>query len=338
MEKFLVNDGDVVYKICFLLPKNKNCGVHNYSEHLFEKISIVTPKGIKLNKVYFKNCNNPLYYFKLARKISKVSDVIHLQHEFGLFGRFGIGFLFFMIGLRKKVIITFHELHTGKVGLKEKLLIFPFSWKIRKVIVLSEYAAKRAKRFFPTNKIIMTGFGVTKKRSLQRTEKGLVVHLGLVRYNKNQLFTVKLAMENPKLNFVIAGGGDNEYYKEIVLKSKNIPNLKVTGFLSTKEYFRLIARAEFVILPYLSVVQSAVFFDTIACGKKILASDLEPFKEYEAHGVIKTSPILLDKFSQKLNSWKGPAQVKIIDTYLDQNNLLEVAKRNVIEYNTVLSE
>jgi len=62
-------------KVAFLIPKNKNCGVHDYSEKLFKKI-MINNKSIKMKKVYYDYSNNPLYYFLLAKRLSKNYDLI----------------------------------------------------------------------------------------------------------------------------------------------------------------------------------------------------------------------------------------------------------------------
>jgi len=323
-------------KVAFLVPSKKPCGVNRYSKMLLSEISALS-KNLDISKTYFDQCNNPTYYFNLARKLSATYDLIHIQHEFSLFGKWGNGFFWFLLGINKPLIVTFHEFHVGLVGTKEKLLLFLLKVKISKVIVLSKEAEKLAEHIFCSSKIINTGFGV-KKQKITKFSKRLVVHPGFIRPNKNQLFTVELARSLPEFSFILAGEGKGEYFERVLAKANNVPNISIKTGLSDKEYSNLISKSKFVVLPYTSVVQSAVFFEALSMNKKIVASNLTFFKDFSQKKLLVTSKLEVNSFANILRKNLFP---KKIDDYIKRfnntNSIQIVASRNVEVYIKELS-
>lgn len=328
-------------KVAFLYPRSERCGINNYSKHLYPFIK--KTKDFEVHKILFENTSNFFYYTGLARKLSREYDMVHLQHEFATFGRFGIGLVFFAFGISKPFVVTFHEFHDGIVGLKEKFILLPFKAKISKVIVLSKGAEGKAVRFFGKRKVVNTEHGLSKSSEIvekQRVEKGLIVHPGFIRYNKNQLFTLELAKILPEKKFIFLGNGAEKYFKEVSSKAFTLKNVSLTGYVSDKNYLKIISKAELIIMPYFGVVQSGVLCDALFLRKMILASDRPYFKELENEGIIFTSPLVAEAFAKKivsLTSRKIPVSfTKRLDDYAKDNSLDRLAEKNLAVYKLAL--
>lgn len=326
-------------RVVFLVPENRRCGVHDYSMSLLGGLRKQKGgKNISIDLILYKNTSSASYYLGLAKELSLRYDLIHLQHEFALFGKFGIGFFWFLLGVKKPLVVTFHEFHKGIVGLKEKMLLIPKA-KISRALVLSDAAERLAEGYFPKKMVVNTGFGASPRSGVARAEKGLIVHPGFIRNNKNQLFTIKLARLMPEKNFVLAGGGSGPYFEEVSRDAKGAPNVRITGFLSKKDYVKWIGKAESTILPYTDVVQSAAFFDAIAAKKKVLASNCEGFRQFEREGIVECSSLDAEEFAKKLSGFSRAGSsllMKNINHFMKNGSFDAVAARNIEVYEGAL--
>jgi len=329
-----------VKKVAFLVPQNKKCGVRDYSETLLGHIERVGAGKFSLEKIEFRKTNNPFYYIKLARTLS-CFDIVHMQHEFGLFGLFGLNFVPFALACPKKLVVTFHEFHEHSrlILLKERLIMAFSAPKVFAAIVLSRETEKNARIFFPEKKITNTGFGVELKAgiSFEKNPKRVVVHPGFIRLNKNQLFTLRLARLLPEMEFVIAGGGEGSYFEEVSAEAKKLKNVKVTDFLDEKDYCALIKGAGLVILPYTVVAQSAAFYDALSLGKPVLSSSLGFFKDMEREGACITERLDEVLFVARIKKFfsderERKRRFSSANVFLASNAMSSVAARNARIY------
>jgi len=328
-------------KIAFLVPQNKKCGVKDYSKMLLRHIRAANKERFVIEEISFIKTNNPFYYIKLAKNLSRF-DLIHVQHEFGLFGLFGLNFVPFVFACPKKLIVTFHEFHVHGMltKFKERFVMAFCAPKIFVAIVLSKETEKNAGIFISKHNIINTDFGTEIKLgcSYEKKIKPVIVHPGFVRLNKNQLFTLRLAKILSDIDFIIAGGGEGNYFEEVCAKAQKIKNVKVTGFLNEKDYARFMKGAGLVILPYLSVSQSAAFYDALSFGKPVLASDIGFFKDMEKEGACLVESLNETAFANRImelfsSEAKRKRCLSSASTFISSNSLTSVAARNVQIYN-----
>jgi glycosyltransferase involved in cell wall biosynthesis len=122
----------------------------------------------------------------------------------------------------------------------------------------------------------------------------------------------KLVVNSSKSHF------NNENIKPNWDGSPNIIDLQ-RGYLGEEELSTLFYASDAVILPYKAASGSGVMFDALAHGLPFIATDLEFFKEFAAHGLgiaVKRNPsgfskalgILAgnyDKYQQAVNKFKG---------------------------------
>jgi glycosyltransferase involved in cell wall biosynthesis len=352
-----VDVNKITYKVALLYPENEKCGVHDYSLQLLASLKkqshskskkVEKKSEFNIIKIPFSKSNNPLYYIGFAKKLSGQFDLIHLQHEFAEFGLFGLNFVFFALAIKKPLIVTFHEFHTKPLlYVKEKIITFLLKQKISSIIILSKHTLSQSKKFFPQSKINYSGFGiksnqmvkVVKSNFKRKLETKIIIHPGFVRENKNQLFTVSLAKKMPQHEFVIAGGGKSSYYEKVLAESRGVKNLKITGYLSKKQYFKIMVKANLVILPYLDVSQSAVFFDAISYSKPVLTSKLDFFSEMGREKISYVSELNND-FVLNINKiLKSDKKFLFseIKKFVSNNSFDEVAKKNIKVYQRVAS-
>jgi glycosyltransferase involved in cell wall biosynthesis len=109
----------------------RKCGIAKYSQFLYKELeNIINEDKIPIKVKIVENINpnsvNPIYWIKMALNLKK-SDIIHIQHEFGLFGCFWRGkicglasyFFYLIIFILKKlkkykIITTMHEVYEDK--------------------------------------------------------------------------------------------------------------------------------------------------------------------------------------------------------------------------------
>jgi glycosyltransferase involved in cell wall biosynthesis len=150
----------------------------------------------------------------------------------------------------------------------------------------------------------------------------------------------KLVINSSKSHF------NNESIKSNWKGSSNIIDLQ-RGYLGEEELSTLFYASDAVILPYKAASGSGVMFDALAHGLPFIATDLEFFKEFAAHGLgiaVKRNPsdfskalgILAenyDKYQQAVNKFKE--NIKWSNIAKEHSNLYNyIVERNSISEST----
>lgn len=130
----------------------RECGIATFTRDLFDSINI--DKGIiamsdeKYN--YGKEVIGEIReskiddYVKIAEELNNNDDVkiIHIQHEFGIFGgEYGSHILYFLDEIKKPVIITFHTV-LSQAEDKRIEIIQKISQKVKAIIVMNHESKK----------------------------------------------------------------------------------------------------------------------------------------------------------------------------------------------------
>ena len=101
------------------------CGIATYTKDLINAIekqfnteiecvvcNLCKPTDIRVESGLKLNPNHPIGFLALAQKVNqdKSINLVHIQHEFGLFGgEYGNYLMYFMRAINKPVILTFHS-------------------------------------------------------------------------------------------------------------------------------------------------------------------------------------------------------------------------------------
>ena len=311
-------------------PGDGKSGIGEYFEqvspHVPDDLTYVTLPHGELNPY----TNNPLSYLRtaLAAAMSD-ADVIHVQHEYGLFGSFSLmTWLFFpVIYLLSRlrgipVIITVHEglnrSHvSGRLRRLKQVYLFCLNACLAitasQLVFLSDDGAAKFRESVPVRNYSVFPHGVTTtgKRDVServaRAELGydeddvLVAAVGYVARWKGSDLLVDLARRRPDIEFLLAGGPPNDSQREFFERIKeNAPaNLQVTGRLPSETFQAAFVASDLVLLPYRriehggiinSVNQSGVLNWCAAYARPVVAADLPYFTKLKSEwGCVETA-------------------------------------------------
>ncbi|AGN01827.1 group 1 glycosyl transferase [Salinarchaeum sp. Harcht-Bsk1] len=252
------------------------------------------------------------------RAAARDSDVVHVQHEYGLFRRPGssypglYGLLFFPVLWlatrirRKALVVTLHSVLSPapeEARFAKRCYLLVMHELIARVTDHVIFLSSDCEEQFhedvaqdPTEySVLPHGVNVRDSspadRSTARERFGfdpddeIVVIPGFVRPPKGHDIFVDVAKQLPDVEFLIAGGArpkgfDQEFVDEVEADAPS--NVTITGVLDDEEFPMALATADLALLPYRVVTQSGTFNWCAAEELPVLASDRSYFRQIEA--------------------------------------------------------
>lgn len=279
---------------------NGQCGIGTYTGALISDLdeeAEITHITVPLRS------KNPFPYVSSAIRAGLTSDnVVHVQHEYGIFGPKSIWswlffpLLYFVATLRNKpVVLTLHSawneetidppltpLKRVYVWLNNMLLVAGASY----LILLSANCLERFEKSTTLEQYEMMSHGVqtdtvsmttadAKREFGYDPAQTVVVVPGYIRPEKGQDVFVEIADRATEYEFLIAGGvqadEDEGYLREIERSSPE--NVQITGVLNDDEFHAAFNAADFAVLPYREVTQSGIFNWCVAYEVPTIASE-----------------------------------------------------------------
>jgi glycosyltransferase involved in cell wall biosynthesis len=309
-------------------PGDGSCGIGTYARNLLDGID-----DVDADTVFIPQDDRSLRYF-VALAVQAVrggGDVIHVQHEYGLFRRDGskypgvMGLVFFPLlyllsSVRsKRTVVTMHsvlKLQPDEASLSVRLYLILMHKLLalctaHLVFLSSDCASKflsdidldpeeysvlshGVKTDVPTD----VSTAEAKRQFGFDPDDDLVAIPGFIRPPKGHDIFIEVARRLPEYEFVIAGGArpkgaDFEFAERIRREAPE--NVTVTGVLDDEDYWRALAAPDLALLPYRVVTQSGTFNCCASQELPVLASDADYFTRIE-------------------NRWGVPETVDIDDT------------------------
>ena len=263
------------------------CGIATYSKYLIDELNKISLLDITLIQNN-KKTSNPFYWFKFGFNNRK-HHVIHVQHEYGLFGFHGWGYFLFYAGLKtsrhNKVVTTLHERNTLKDGFIYSKLLNIFSDKIIVHVENSDH---------PNAETIPHGTqGLNLTKIIDKTQ--IILCPGYITPKKGIDLIIHMLPEIPNAHLVIAGIARTEQDRKYVAKLKKIVDemrltrhVSFTGYIT--DYDKLFSSANIVVFPYQHTTQSGMLAIALSHGANILTSDIPTFKQMkQQYGCIDTA-------------------------------------------------
>lgn len=266
-------------------------------------------------KVVFKiDKENLEDYYKAADFINESqSEVICLQHEYGMFGGENGNYLFSLLNdIKKPVVTTLHTIQENPTKDRKNILkkICGFS---RNVVTISRRGKKLLPEIYNVSpakiKIIPHGtpdvsFSDTSfyKKYLHAENRPVILTFGLIRLSKGLEIAIEAMAEVvkkiPEALYIILGATHpsikkkrGESYRVILerlVKEKNLEKNVVfrNEFVSKVELVKYLKGSDICITPYLSgdQISSGVLSYALACGKAIISTPYLYAKELLADG------------------------------------------------------
>ncbi|MEF8824980.1 MAG: glycosyltransferase family 4 protein [Halapricum sp.] len=298
-------------------PADGRSGIGDYTQDLTDEMSGARVETMDLPM----GCNDPVTLAKRAvRAGSADADVIHVQHEYGMFGTVSaMSWVFFPIlyllaaWQRTPVVITIHEglnetMVVGTLRWAKRIYLHVLNWLIvlnaAHVIFLSKNTAREFTGSVPLASYSILPHGAQAERPTEMSqatakrrlgydpEQTVVSQPGYVEPRKGSDRMVELAGRMPDCEFLLAGGPAKDSYRryfERIVDSAP-PNLTVTGFLDEEAFHASFVAADLIVLSHQeieqsgiinTVNQSGVFNRCATYGKPVVATDIPYFQELE---------------------------------------------------------
>ncbi len=314
------------------------------SSHIVRRIK---ERGVEIDSVHY-TAGNPSSFLKILPKLKKY-DIIHLQHEYGLLGFYGLPFFFIlplMKLLNKKIVISMHTILSPNEKIDENFLkgflrktLYIFQNKlinfVSDIIIVNEQFFKDIlidKYKFSENKIKIIPQGMRDDVNLTDKNKAkkelnisgnLYLLIGNLTADSGADLILKQAGKigetiifatNPK-------GANTRNSKKvedyISLNKKIVKKNKFEKFVrfDLKEipndlWWKYFSAADLILQAYRGGIRSGVFSEAMASKTPVVASDIPFFREIsEEYGSLKIAKNERD-YSNKIKEAMKPKNYK----------------------------
>ena len=330
-----------------------HCGIATYSSYLIEelrklghRVFIVCHKGGQGFDCYpVFNYDDPDLAYKAFKTMMKFNpDVVHIQHEYGLFGeQKGMNAIPLAYKFKLSQVPLIITLHTilEKCGYEEQLIEKALVEIADTVIVHEQYQKEliRGRAGFQ-DKIWVIPHGVRMinpipkaKEKLGFTGKKIILLMGYFRRSKNFERVVRVypkVAEAVKDSLLLIASGSRrpedisyqEEFLELVASSSAKDKIKVMlGPFSQQKFDLILSAADVVVLPYLKGAQSGIMAHSHAFAKPMVVSS-----------DVKAMADLVRKFRSGLVAQTDPELAEAIINIITDNNLSKEFSDNTRKY------
>lgn len=330
------------------------CGIAAYTSYLNEAVRSLHNETFVISKLGAQGKNVfPVYEpggASIATEIYDLStrmtpDIIHIQHEYGLYGpQKGVQIIELIVRYRMVGVPVVTTLHTVYPDFQEdeKILARLILNQSSLVIVHENYQKEILLEIFGPyydTKICVIPHGVRDsvmdeqgKKKLELEGKKVILLCGYFRPTKGFHKIVKIfpqvVEKIPNAVLLIAGKSrglefvdyQREFFEMINQSTVTEQILVLRGQFPQKTFDTILSAADLVCLPYDKGGQSGILAQSFAHRKPVVTSDLMPFRAWldRSHGG------LLAKDDEKM----AEAIIKI----LSDDNLREQLEKNIIDY------
>mgnify|MGYP003836156757 CR=1 FL=1 len=335
-------------KVAMITPElNGPSGIFNYTNQLIDGFN--PEDEIEFSTITFKEGSlNPLEYIQTADKAtSSNSTIIHIQHEYGVFGWLTLmSWVFFPTvwilakWRNKQIVITVHEvinanLVQGRLKFVKSTYIHLINHLIglaaNHLIFLSDTSRNRFAQFDHSTPCtqIAHGSAMENRTNITQSEAKsifgygnntyLISEPGYISNRKGSDLIIELANRLPEYEFILSGGtrkNENKMLERI--KGKAPSNVQITGELSEEDFHASFVASDLAVLPYREetgrsfkneVKQSGVLNWCMTYDLPVVASDCNYFSTLESqYGCLLTFPV--DDIDAAVNRIKKVAETK----------------------------
>ncbi len=313
------------------------CGIGTYTKYLTDalekaghEIYIFTPYGSKGEHAF--GCYSQVgkdiaaNIYIMASKMTP--DLIHIQHEFGLYGApEGIQIIELILRCREVALPVITTLHTVKdeIPIEEEIVLRVIIQESSAIIVHEEIHKNTLIKYFGyEDKITVIHHGVREVSPIEGARekvgvegKKVALLCGYLRQTKRFDRAIKvfpdIAEAVPDAVLVLAsksrGLGHPEYQNKIYKMIEESPVrekiIALYGQLPQQAFDTIISASDILILPYELGGQSGIMAHAFAFGKPVVSSDLRAFRDWineSGGGLVASSDDELAAHSIKLLS------------------------------------
>ncbi|BCX87652.1 1,2-diacylglycerol 3-alpha-glucosyltransferase [Methylomarinovum tepidoasis] len=288
------------------------CGIAAYSAYLSDALReqgvdvyVVSHLGASGPQVFPAFNENDLDDKAYQVALRFTPDIVHVQHEFGLYGpHFGVNILpvivkFRLIGV--PVVTTLHTVYENPQP-GHRVLIENILANSERVIVHQDYQRRTLEKLYPPQysrkvtviphgaRLVEPVAGAKAKLGLPADRK-VILMIGYFRPSKNFELVIDLLPEilrrYPDALLVLAGKIRNQEYAEYrnqlfehIRRSPARDHIRVIlGQLRQETFDTILSAADVVVLPYKLTSQSGILAHCLAFGRPVVTSDTPAMRE-----------------------------------------------------------
>ncbi len=288
------------------------CGIATYSAYLIDALRekgtdvyVVSHLGASGPQVFAAFNENDLDDKAYQVALRFTPDIVHVQHEFGLYGpHFGVNILpvivkFRLIGV--PVVTTLHTVYEDPQP-GHRILIENILANSERVVVHQDYQRRTLERLYPphyTRKVTVIPHGArlvdplahAKARLGLPADRKVILLIGYFRPSKHFELIVDLLPEilqrYPNALLVLAGKIRNQEYSDYrdrlfdhIRRSPAQDHIRVIlGQLRQETFDTILSAADVVVLPYKITSQSGILAHCLAFGRPVVTSDTPAMRE-----------------------------------------------------------
>lgn len=338
-----------VMRVAMVSPHRVKCGIASYSEALSKALA---EKGVDVYIIRLPRFGRktPTILQKVIDQIPVQDiDLIHVQHEYGLYafssGGLEGGFYGGLKRLEKPIVSTMHAV--GNLPIDRVI-----ANNSDKVIVHNEFC-KRRFRF----KSEIIPHGCSSSDTMPRDEAmkhlgidrrvSLVGYCGFISVYKGLESLIEAVSKIPKLALLIGGGwhtvgSGTQYIASVNRQSQRLlPNrCKWLGFVQDEDLPMMYGAPDVIVYPSIYSTESGALLMALSHGKAVIANRLPPFKEKEKLGALTTFKgvnSLVRKIRRVLRDEEYRASLEAgARAYVEANSWSKVAEQHIELYEELI--
>ena len=343
-----------------------SCGIGSYTEALLTHIGEEIDEDVVVLETSKQGLSASISYARTAFRVGTTdSDAIHIQHEYGFFGKKWLliwafyPIIFVLARLRRRpVVITLHE--AWNVDRMDPPLLWLKGAYIRvtnemiastatSLVFLSENCKSKFQRNGTVDDHRLFPHGVdedevkpTPEAEAKATfgfdaDDTVITEFGYIRPSKGYETFLEIAERCCEYEFLVAGGNpsEDEYLESLRVAAPD--NVMFTGHLSDHDFHAAFSATDVAVLPYSEVAQSGIFNWCAAYGLPTIASRLPHFErlhsEYGCPAVFESVDEAERSIQQVLNDDTYREKlISAIERFRRENDFEEVGDQHEALY------
>ncbi len=346
--------------IAMVIPSHKECGVYTYAHFLADGLKTIPSLNVK---TVTNQCgNNLLAYPRFARELETKYDVVHIQYEFGRFGKIGVSgiatpFFYNAFTKNEKIITTLHELpqtSNNVIHFFQRFFLKSILEKSARIIVHTRHMQKKIGEWYPVHasKVVWIPHGMFMPPKIKHSprpaflkEKKVIGFFGFIVPHKNVEAIIDALKELPAEYVALIAGGarENDYLETLHERARRAgveSRIHWTGFIPDEKQSETFSWMDLVIFPYKNVTESGALHLALGNQRMVLTSQLPAFEEIkQTYGCLSTYSDERDIASQIVSLLSSKAKQKLISTgmkkFISERNWKTVARKHADVYQSL---